>query len=552
MRVVRPKAITPPPRRDTVHKKLALVLLSSLTLIACVIAAPGPAATGVPTARPTATPEPTAMPTARPTATASPTSEPTPLRAQSGSIPFWDWDNLAPYRQAMRPAFAADVDRFVQATRYAIEVRVDVEAHAFQGTEYVRYTNHEDESLTEVVFRLLPNTPGYGGTLVVPVVTVDGTRVTTHLSLAGSALHVPLAAPLVPGETVELGLAFEGGYPTDGAAGYSQYGMLDDVLALPNLYPMIPVYDDEGWNLELAPPYGDATFTDTALYAVRVTLPDDMILAASGVTVERQDNGDGTTTYTIASGPMRDWTMVASAIYETHSTQVGDVKLTAYVRPGAAVGGKNVLDYAARSLTIYEEWIGPYPFNELDVVSTPTRAGGIEYPGLIVIADNLYGRIGGFFEVATVHEVAHQWWYSLVGNDQLDEPWLDEALTQYTSLLYFEHRYDADRAQQFLEQMFLSQHASLLENDEDMPAGLPVAAYPEDLYGAVVYGKGPLFFHEIRRLVGDDTFYAILRAYLAQYRYGVAYPQDFLAIAEQTSGQELDALYEEWIAGPRD
>ena len=508
------------------HKRFALVLLSSLTLIACVIAATSP------------------------TKIIPPTSEPTPQRAQSAPAPFWDWDDLAPYRQAMRPAFRGDVDRFANATRYAIEVRVDIEAHAFRGTEQVRYTNHEGVPLTEIVFRLLPNTPGYGGMLVVPVVTVDGTRVTTHLSLAGSALHVPLAAPLDPGETVEMGLAFEGGYPTDGAAGYAQFGTLDDVLALPNFYPMIPVYDDEGWNVELASPYGDATFTDTALYAVRVTLPGDAVLAASGVTVDRQDHGDGTATHTIASGPMRDWNMVASADYETQSTQVGDVQVTAYVRPGDAVGGANALDYAARSLEIYQEWIGPYPFNELDVVSTPTRAGGIEYPGLIVIADNLYGRIGGFFEVATVHEVAHQWWYSLIGNDQLDEPWLDEALTQYTSLLYFEHRYGADSAQRFLEQMFLAQHASLQENDEDMPAGLPVAAYPEGLYAAVVYGKGPLFFHEMRRLVGDDTFYEILRAYLAQYRYGVAYPQDLLAVAEQVSGQELDALYEKWIAGP--
>ena len=82
------------------------------------------------------------------------------------------------------------------------------------------------------------------------------------------------------------------------------------------------------------------------------------------------------------------------------------------------------------------------------------------------------------------------------------------------------------------------------------PAGLPVADYPASLYGAVVYGKGPLFFHELRQQVGDETFDRILRAYFEGHLYGVAYPQDFLDVAERISAQELDALYEKWIVGP--
>jgi aminopeptidase N len=80
-----------------------------------------------------------------------------------------------------------------------------------------------------------------------------------------------------------------------------------------------------------------------------------------------------------------------------------------------------------------------------------------------------------------------------------------------------------------------------------MPAGLPVEAYPEALYGAVVYGKGPLFFHELRQEVGDEAFDQILRAYFEKHRYGIAYPEDLIEIAERISGQELDALYARWI-----
>jgi aminopeptidase N len=82
-----------------------------------------------------------------------------------------------------------------------------------------------------------------------------------------------------------------------------------------------------------------------------------------------------------------------------------------------------------------------------------------------------------------------------------------------------------------------------------MPAGLPVEAYPENLYGAVVYGKGPLFFAEMREQVGDETFTQILQAYFQQHRYGIAYPQDFLLVAQEVSGQDMSALYRQWIAG---
>jgi len=524
-------------------------------LLGCILN-PQPAPTARPS--PTAATVPGTLPPATPTAApATPTVEPRSTVASEATFvaPPFDWANLAPYQSAMRPEFAADVDQFVDATRYWIDLYVDVDRRTLSGVEQVRYTNHETESLTEIVFRLLPGTPGYGGSMTVSSVTVDGITTSPALTTGGSALYVPLVSPLLPGESIELGLRFEGAFPSDAAdtdpplAGYAQYGYIDRVLALPNAYPMIPVYDDEGWNVELAATFGDATFTDTSLYLVRITLPVDMVLATSGVTLDRRDNGDGTATCLCASGPMRDFGLVASADYGTVSTKVGKVLVTAYILPGDREGGERVLDYAAQSLRIYEQILGPYPYTELDVMATPTKAGGIEYPGLIVVAARLYTQVGGFFEWATVHEVAHQWWYSLVGNDQLDEPWLDEALTQYTSLLYVEHRYGEEAAQKALENVFQEPYRHVLENEQDMPVGLPVAAYPQDLYGSVVYGKGPLFFHAMRQQVGDETFYRILSSYLEEYRYGVAYPQDLLSVAERVSGQELDALYERWILG---
>ena len=223
------------------HKRRWLVPWIGLLLLACVVAVPPPPPTSAPTLA-VATPTPGAN------AAATPTMVPTrtPVARRAAPTPFWDWTDLAPHRKAMRPEFVMDVDTFADATRYAIEVTVDVEAHAFRGTEWVLYVNHELEPLTEIVFRLLPNTPGYGGTLDLSTITVNGVTADTYRQFADSALYVLLPVPLLPAETVELGLTFEGTLPTDGSAGYAQYGYIDGVLALPNFYPMIPVYDDEG------------------------------------------------------------------------------------------------------------------------------------------------------------------------------------------------------------------------------------------------------------------------------------------------------------------
>lgn len=543
--------------RRTLAISLVALLLLSCTLVSPRTTTPTVAPTPTPQA-PSATPMP---PTTAPTATQPPTSTPVPptatVAAQDVAVLDLEWADLAPYRKAMRPAYADDVAQFGDATRYAIDVALDLDNASFQGSMRVLYTNAEDTALDQVVFRLLPNTPGFGAVpsrpmLEVTDVVVDGTLVEGELRFSGSALYLPLGAPLAPGDAVEIGMSFAGRLPTDPATGYAQYGYIEGVLAMPNFYPLIPVYDDEGWNVEVAPTYGDATFSDTALYLVRVTLPADVTPVASGVAIERHENGDGTVSILFASGPMRDWTLVASRSYRTAQEEVDGVLITSYYLGGEAgdeEGGARALDYAVTSLRIYEQLFGPYPYSELDVVATPTRAGGIEYPGLIVVAASLYDQDGGFFELATVHEVAHQWWYSLVGNDQLDEPWLDESLTQYASMLYYEHRYGEAEAAAVRESFFEAPYQRLDPEQRKMPIGLPVAAYSSNLYSAIVYGKGPLFFHEVRLLVGEESFERILQDYYQQFRYDIAYPQDLVETIERTSGQQIDALYKEWVTG---
>ena len=481
-----------------------------------------------------------------PTAVSPPSSPlPTPL-----ATPVVDLEDTSLYQPALKPEFAADVDAVPEAPRYFIQAALDPnDPLTLTGVERVRYTNTEDVPLDAIYFRLYPNLPGYGGSMTIDQVVLDGVPVETRLEAGDSALRVPLDPPLLPGAGADLTLWFRETLPMDTSAGYGLYAHADDVYALAGFYPTIPVYDDEGWNVEVAPPYGDATFTDAAFYQLYLTVPDDLMVVTSGSTLEISENEDGTRTWVAVGGPMRDFYVAMSADYEMASEEVDGTRVNSYYRSAQEEGGELALRYATDALRVFNQRFGSYPYTELDVVATPTRAGGIEYPGAIVVAQALYGQEGGFFELAAAHEVAHQWWYGLVGNDQLDEPWLDESLTNYTTYLYYEETAGSSGADRVKEGVFEEPYRMAQEEERDRGVGGPVASFSERDYGDIVYGKGPLFFDALRTELGDEAFFAALRAYLEAHRYGVAYPEDLIAALEETSGRQIDDLYRFWIVG---
>ena len=123
----------------------------------------------------------------------------------------------------------------------------------------------------------------------------------------------------------------------------------------------------------------------------------------------------------------------------------------------------------------------------------------IEYPGVIAITDRIYdmeGTLSGnpnsvMMEATVAHEAGHQWFYNLVGNDQLDEPWLDESLTQFVTWQYYADQYGENGARGF-EQSLRGRWSGV--DNQLIPIGLPVAAYEGRTYSAIIYGRGAFFF----------------------------------------------------------
>jgi len=474
----------------------------------------------------------------------------TSLRTRTGSHPFdMAWEDRAIFREGLIDAERAVLDDLSGATVYHMDLQVPDDFLLLQGRQQVRYTNQEDEPLNEIYFRLFPNIAG--GEATVSAVKVDDQDVEPVYELQDSAVRIPLATALQPGEQVVIQMDFGVKVPREMGGNYGLFGYFDDVLVLDEFYPVIPVYDDEGWNVEVPPPNGDVTYFDASFYVVRVTAPSRLTVVSSGVEVSGEQEADKQVLAFVA-GPARDFYLAASDRYTVISETVGETKVNSYAFEERADGAKLALQYVTGALKSYNARFGTYPYTEFDVVSTPMQALGIEYPGMTGIALNLYDpneQVLGLpsqviLESAVAHEVAHQWFYNVVGNDQVDEPWLDEAIVQYVTGLYYADTYGESAARSY--------RASWTDRWDrvdraDVPVGLPAGSYVDQEYGAIVYGRGPLFVTALEEEMGQEEFDKFLRDYYRSHKWGIGTSDAFRQLAEGHCKCDLTALFEEWV-----
>ena len=199
-------------------------------------------------------------------------------------------------------------------------------------------------------------------------------------------------------------------------------------------------------------------------------------------------------------------------------------------------------------MEVYSDRFGPYPYREMNIVQAPLTYHGMEFPGMNLIGGQTYNKFLQDLEMLTVHEVAHQWWYNQVGNDQVLTPWLDEGLAEFSTQYYYRDRWGDPTAEQLLRTRWAAPVADAERRGKDEPIGKAVTDY-ENNYETMVYGKGALFFATLRDQLGPDTFDQLLRTYLERYRWKIATPAEFQALAEEVSGHDLDALFNEWVYG---
>ena len=212
--------------------------------------------------------------------------------------------------------------------------------------------------------------------------------------------------------------------------------------------------------------------------------------------------------------------------------------------------GRALADIAAESLAYFEEAFGRYPYPEFSIVQTGLAQSGMEYPALAMISADCGDAV-----YTAVHEVAHQWWYAMVGSDQLNCAWQDEGLAEYSTLCFFEEhpQYGYTRAgivhsATEAYRAFYSVYGQLF-GDADTTMNRHLKDFLSDYeYVNIAYTKGLLLFETLRSSVGDDKFFGALKSYFEGMR-GKTATADALQKCFEKRGGDLSGVFESFIEG---
>ncbi len=439
---------------------------------------------------------------ATPAALAAPPAPPAPLIPRAGTPPA----SPAPLiPRAGTPAAAA--------TAYVLDAAVDLENATAAVSQRAQVRNVVGVSLDRLVFRVPANSLG---AFSLSDATADGQQVAA--SLAGSVLELPLPLPLAPGATTQVELRFTLAVPR----GDGRLSATSRALVLGYWFPLLAVHRGD-WDRRPFVDVGDATFSEVADFDLTVTTSSPAHVAATGERVEQE----GRRWRFVARG-VRDVAATISAEFTVRRATVGGTLLEV-----AAFGEERAAYYLTRGAD-FLRWAGerlaPYPYPSLVVADAdlPAAFGGLEYPGLILLS-RAYAAgpnpEGSSLDSLYLHEILHQWFFSLVGNDQIGDPWLDEAFVTYLTYRYYrdvQPRYAA------------AVYGRTIAGGGSAPVDSTVYDFPSDpVYFEMVYRRGARFLEALHERLGDAGFWALLREHVATYRDKVASPRAVLARAAE-------------------
>jgi hypothetical protein len=456
-------------------------------------------------------------------------------------------EDLRPYQGGLAPEDRKGLAALREAPVYLLRLRLEDDLSELSGSLRLHYVNRGRAPLEAVSLFLYPNlTPG---SLRLLRVEAGDRPVEPHYSYVHSTAILPLPEPLAPGSAVELTLDYSVTLPSGTDGVYGVLARTPGALSLAFAYPMVPA--QSAWGRPPPPPLGDFLANEAAFFRAWVSVPAGWDLMAPGE-LARRATPEGRTEVALALGPSRDLCLAALRGYARSEAEEGGVRLAAWTPPEDGEASELILETARAALRIFTDAFGAYPYRRLLLAAVPLKSAlGEEFPGAVLLAsritdlsrseDGVSARV--LLESTVAHEVAHQWFFGMVGSDQVREPWLDEGLAQYATWLYYRERHGPSAAAQ-VRASFESRWAMV--GRAKIPIGKPVAEYTARQYGAIIYGRAPLFLLALSEEVGEVVFSRVLREFIRRYRWQMATGSEFLELAEQVSGRSLKGLAWRW------
>ncbi len=297
-------------------------------------------------------------------------------------------------------------------------------------------------------------------------------------------------------------------------------GYGDNTINLCNFYPIICVIENGEYVECLYYPYGDPFYCENADYLVEFTLPSTYSVASSLDCVGVEVSGY-TTTYKYEQSCVKDIAFVLSNQFEILKDHVDGIEVYYYYFSDATP--ENTLNVIKQSLNFFGNEYVKYPYSHYTVCQSDFIYGGMEYPCLVYVDEKLSNNE---LYYTVVHETAHQWWYGIVGNNQIEDAYIDEGLTEFSTINFF-HNYSEYQInkEEFIKntrKAYDTVLANLIEMGINLNHGLKYSLkdYSSDLeYVATAYYRSAVTFCDIEEKVGAKKFNKFLKGLVQKYAY---------------------------------
>lgn len=333
---------------------------------------------------------------------------------------------------------------------------------------------------------------------------------------------------------------------------HHRYGYGENTINLANFYPIVCAFHENDWDTSSYHSNGDPFYSECSNYNVNVTYPNNYIVAHTGAEIKKETlDNDKIKLYTSAK-VVRDFALVLSTKFNVIEDTIDDVLVKYFYYDDQSPTYS--LNTACLAIKTFSNMFGKYPYKNFNVVETNFVHGGMEYPNLVYISDAI-GSIEDYQNVI-IHETAHQWWYGIIGNSAYHYGWLDEGLTEYSTLLFYEQNpsYNVNIKESIktstnsyvLFEEIYSQYLDKLDTSLDRNIN-EYDTEPEYVYMA--YVKGMLLFNNLREIVGDKKFFSALKNYYSNNMFSIVTPDTLIEEFSVSCKTNLKSFFDSWISG---
>jgi hypothetical protein len=433
----------------------------------------------------------------------------------------------------------------------------DDENHELSVSQTVEYINQTKNVLTEIMFHIYanaykerakfppvakneiedayPNGASYGGIEIKSVSGgshyVEGTDQTI--------LTVHLYSYLLPQakRTIKIN------YVVKLANIKHRLGWTDNFVNLGNFYP-VPAVHDQVWKTHNYSSNGDPFYNDLYNFDVKISAPADYIIAHSGDEISPKH---------YRAFAIRDFAMVLSKDFKILTDKVGFTTVNYYYAADSMA--EISLQTAVKALDYFSRQFWQYPYTTLAVVQTDFLHGGMEYGTLVYISADIDTETLSY-QTVIVHEIAHQWWYGIVGNDQTKTAWIDEGLAEYSTAVFFEthpeygQRIDKIAASNFSTLAMYDELLGKLDITFDKSMNRDINNFGSGYeYTFCTYCRGMLLFYNIAKMIGYEQFNKGLSAFAVRQRFTFGTQNDLISTLEDTFNTKLGTYFNNYLAG---